>query len=280
MDAEGAGSVNETANNSGTAIDAIYRELRRRIIDGIYLPDQKLKIEHLRAGFRVSSSTVREALTRLTSDHLVAAHEHRGFRVTPMSMADLQDLTQARVVLECAALRDSIRNANEDWELKLVRAYQRLTRAETRLLHDATAFDMWEECNRAFHDALAANSHSEWLRRLRQLLFQQSERYRRLSSGVAASRAEVHAEHMAIFEAAIAHDVERAASLLCDHVWRAAHVIRNNAALREALSSGSKRRGESGGRLKHGAIMLLREASDDVGSRRPDLPQTSRVNPA
>ena len=81
-----------------------------------------------------------------------------------------------------------------------------------------------------------------WLKRLRQLLFQQSERYRRLSSLVATSRAEVHAEHMAIFEAAIAHDAERAAALLLDHVWRAANVIRDNAALREALEKGSKRR--------------------------------------
>lgn len=243
MDAESTGSADQAETNSGTAIDMIYRELRRRIIDGIYLPEQKLKIEHLRAGFQVSSSTVREALTRLTSDHLVTAEEHRGFRVTSMSMADLEDLTQARVVLECAALRDSISNANEEWELKLVRAFQRLTRAETKLLHDAASFDTWEECNRVFHDALTANSHSAWLKRLRQLLFQQSERYRRLSSMDSTSRAEVHAEHVAIFEAAIAHDAERAAALLHDHVWRAANVIRENTALREALNKGSKRRG-------------------------------------
>jgi DNA-binding GntR family transcriptional regulator len=243
MDAESAGGADQAETNSGTAIDTIYRELRRRIIDGIYLPEQKLKIEHLRAGFQVSSSTVREALTRLTSDHLVMAEEHKGFRVTPLSLADLEDLTQARIVLECAALRDSISNATDDWELKLVRAYQRLTRAETKLLRDTASFDTWEECNRVFHDALAANSHSMWLKRLRQLLFQQSERYRRLSSMVATSREEVHAEHMAIFEAAIAHDAERAAALLHDHVWRAANVIRENTALRDALDKGLKRRG-------------------------------------
>ncbi|MBN9560832.1 MAG: GntR family transcriptional regulator [Alphaproteobacteria bacterium] len=245
MDAENAGRADQVETNSGTAIDTIYRELRRRIIDGIYLPEQKLKIEHLRAGFQVSSSTVREALTRLTSDHLVTAEEHRGFRVTPMSMADLEDLTQARIVLECAVLRDSINNATEDWELRLVGAYQRLTRAETKLLHDGASFDTWEECNRVFHDALAANAHSVWLKRLRQLLFQQSERYRRLSSTVATSRAEVHAEHMAIFEAAIAHDAERATALLHDHVWRAANVIRDNTALRKALDKGPERRGSS-----------------------------------
>jgi DNA-binding GntR family transcriptional regulator len=242
MDAESAGGADQAETNSGTAIDTIYRELRRRIIDGIYLPEQKLKIEHLRAGFQVSSSTVREALTRLTSDHLVMAEEHKGFRVTPLSLADLEDLTQARIVLECAAIRVSIGNASEEWELKLVRAYRQLTRAEAKLLHDAASFDTWEECNRLFHDALTANSNSQWLERLRQLLFQQSERYRRLSSLDATSRAEVHAEHAAIFEAAIAHDANRATALLHDHVWRAANVIRENITLREALNKGSKRR--------------------------------------
>jgi DNA-binding GntR family transcriptional regulator len=249
MDAHGAAIADHGAAiadqgdiGSGTAIEVIYRELRHRIISGAYLPEQRLKIEHLRAGFKVSGSTVREALTRLTSDRLVVAEEQKGFRVSPMSLADLDDLTQARILLECAALRDSIRNANQEWELNLVRAYRRLTRAETRLLHDTISFDAWEESNRGFHEAITANSRSTWLKRLRQMLFQQSERYRRLASTDARSRAEVHAEHAAIFEAALAHDAERAAGMLQDHVWRAANVIRENATLREALSGGPERR--------------------------------------
>jgi DNA-binding GntR family transcriptional regulator len=242
MDVETKVAMDQEGHDSGTATEMTYRKLRRRIIDGVYLPEQKLKIEHLRSGFQVSGSTMREALTRLTSDHLVTAEENKGFRVSPMSMADLEDLTQARIVLECAAIRVSIGNASEEWELNLVRAYQRLARAEARLLHDAASFDTWEECNRLFHDALAANSNSQWLERLRQLLFQQSERYRRLSSVDAASRADVHAEHAAIFEAAIAHDADRATALLHDHVWRAANVIRENITLREALNKGPKHR--------------------------------------
>lgn len=216
-----------------TLIESAYRRLRRDIIDGRLQPDQKLRVEHLKSSYQVSSGTLREALALLVSDSLVVSHGQRGFRVTPMSLADLEDVTRLRVLLENEAMRDSIRFGKDDWEAGLVGAFHRLSLAEQRLRVDPThSFDDWEVCNRQFHEALVVACRSRWLLRMRQLLYQQSERYRRVSVTQGPPPVEVHDEHTAIFEAALARNADVACALLTTHIHRALNVINKGHLLR------------------------------------------------
>ena len=56
--------------------------------------------EALRDRYEVSFSTLREALARLAAESLVISEGQRGFVVAPVSVDDLLDLTNARVLLE------------------------------------------------------------------------------------------------------------------------------------------------------------------------------------
>jgi GntR family carbon starvation induced transcriptional regulator len=221
-----------------TAVEAVYRELRHNIIEGTYPQGSRLDTIKLRNIFQVSGSTLREALTRLASDHLVVMEEQKGFSVAPMSLEDLEDLTRARIMLECAVLRDSILQGDEHWEAQLAGAYHLLTRAEERLLKTPEdAFDEWELRNRQFHEALSAGAESRWLHNLRLTLFQHSERYRRLSNRVASSRENVHAEHRAIFEATMARDSERAERALKEHIEHSLNVLREQVDFKQSVNA-------------------------------------------
>jgi DNA-binding GntR family transcriptional regulator len=108
-----------------------------------------------------------------------------------------------------------------------------LTLAEQRLRGDAARnFDDWEACNRQFHEALVAACRSRWLLRMRGLLYQQSERYRRISATQGPPPVEVHDEHNAIFEAALARNADMACALLTAHIHRALSVITKAGLLR------------------------------------------------
>lgn len=216
-----------------TLIESAYRQLRRDIVDGALKPGDKLRVEHLKAAYNVSSGTLREALALLVSDSLVVAQGQRGFRVTPMSLADLEDLTRMRVLLENEAVRESIRAGRDDWEAQLVSAFHRLTLAEQRLRADpGRSFDDWESCNRQFHEALVGACRSRWLLRMRGMLYQLSERYRRVSAVKGPPPVEVHDEHNAIYEAALARNADMTCALLTAHVHRALKVISKEGLLR------------------------------------------------
>ena len=77
-----------------TRTSAIYERLRREIIQGTLLPGEKLRIEALRTRYNVGGTPLREAMNRLSTEGLVAQSEQRGFRVTPVS-ADERDEVDA-----------------------------------------------------------------------------------------------------------------------------------------------------------------------------------------
>jgi GntR family carbon starvation induced transcriptional regulator len=214
-------------------IESAYRQLREDIIDGRHAPGERLRVEHLKDEYHVGAGTLREALALLVSDALVVSQSQRGFRVAPMSLADIEDLTRTRTVLECAAFRDSMQFGDDEWEARVVSAYHKLSRTEVRLATDAAnVFDEWEERNRAFHDALTSASPSMWIQRFRTILYQQARRYRRLSAVSSKVPPNVHEEHRQIFEAAIKRDVDGAERLLAQHIQLALKVIKQRGILK------------------------------------------------
>jgi DNA-binding GntR family transcriptional regulator len=58
------------------------------------------------------------------------------------------------------------------------------------------------------------------------LLFQQSERYRRIALSKRTIPRDVHAEHRAIFDATLARNAELACQLTMDHIERTLTVLR------------------------------------------------------
>ncbi len=217
----------EAADEPRTLIETAYRQLRRDIIEGSHQAGQKLRVEHLKATYNVSAGTLREALALLVSDSLVVSQGQRGFRVAPMSLADLEDLTRMRAMLECEAVRESMALGKDDWEAGVVSAHHKLSLAEQRLRADPKGtFDDWEGCNRQFHEALVAACKSRWMLRFRRLLYQQSERYRRVSATKGPPPIEVHDEHRAIFKAVMSRNADLASAVLTSHVHRALTVIR------------------------------------------------------
>ncbi|PLX36738.1 MAG: transcriptional regulator [Hyphomicrobiales bacterium] len=213
--------LEEERRSARTLVDFAYKRLRRDILCGALKPGAKLRVEHLKNDYGVGAGTLREALSLLLSDALVTSEGQRGFRVAPISMDDLRDVTRVRTLMEVTALRESIENGDDDWEAELVAAYHRLSKVEERMdEHRRALSDDWEERNRGFHEALVAASKSNWLFRLREMLYQQSERYRRLALVENPVPRDVHAEHKAIFEAALARDADEACRLMTDHIER------------------------------------------------------------
>jgi len=216
------GSVQKT----DTLISQAHAALKNNIIVGLHRPGEKLRVEHLKRQYGVSSGTLREALTMLIADRLVIAEGQRGFRVMPLSAEDLIDLNRIRILLEKEAIRQSIAHGDEEWEGQVVSAFHilsRATRAFAADMKDQALLDEWERRHRAFHLALVSAAPSEWTRYFLNLAYQQYERYRHLFLVVAREfykDRDAEAEHAAIVDAILARDADEAARLIEEHVTR------------------------------------------------------------
>jgi DNA-binding GntR family transcriptional regulator len=213
-----------------TLVERAYLGLRRDIVCGKLVPGDRLRVEHLKDQYEVGAATLREALSLLLSDALVTAEGQRGFRVAPISLADLEDVTNTRVLIETEALRQSIRRGDAHWEADLVAAFHLLTQAETA--PGGVDPDAFEQRNKAFHEALIASHRSPWSKYLLGILYRHAERYRninlRLTAAHAAQR-DVHREHEEIFRAAMGRQEARAALALEAHVRMTLEIVKRQA---------------------------------------------------
>jgi len=211
---------------SGTLVEQAHAALKKNIIAGLHRPGEKLRVEHLKQRYGVSSGTLREALTMLLADKLVVAEGQRGFRVALASAEDLIDLSRIRILLEREAIRQSIAHGDDDWEAGVVSAFHilgRATRAFAQNRDDQAVFDEWERRHRAFHISLISAAPSEWMRYFLDLAYQQYERYRHMFLAVAEEfykDRDAEAEHAAIVEAVLARDADRAEKLVEEHLTR------------------------------------------------------------
>jgi DNA-binding GntR family transcriptional regulator len=198
---------------------AVQERLRADILATRLLPGQKLHIAGLAKQFCVSLAAVREALSRLVADGLVQASDQRGFRVSPVSLADLHDVTQTRIDIEGLALRRSIERGDQAWMMSVETAWEALKAVPYRYPDDPTVhYEEWVVRHRIFHRALVNACGSQWLLGFRDVLHEQSERYRRLSIRREVGKPrDVEAEHAAIVDALRRRDPDTAVAALSRH---------------------------------------------------------------
>jgi len=217
-----------------TLTQDVYQRLRADLLACRLMPGQKLKIEELCERLAAGSSAVREALSRLAADGFVVLEPQRGFRVTPLSFAELRDLTNVRCRIESQCLRDAIAHGDLDWETGVIAALHRMSRTPERAPDDPKRYsDAFAVAHAAFHQALVAACPSPWLLRIRAQLSAQHERYRWLSKPLAGIERNLEAEHSAIANAAIARRADEAVERLTAHIQLTAEIILTSPLLTE-----------------------------------------------
>src|SRR3954471_20102996 len=153
--------VGDGAGEPATLSEVAYQRLRADIVAGVLDAGKPLRLEALRQRYGLSFSPLREALMRLQSERLVLSTALRGFSVAPLSLEEMIDATEARILIECEALRRSMRDGGDDWEAGIVAAFHALSlqverQSKSTGKADAADIAIMEERHQQFHRALIA----------------------------------------------------------------------------------------------------------------------------
>jgi GntR family carbon starvation induced transcriptional regulator len=224
--------VVEHGAQSKTLAESAWRKLRGDILQGRRKPGEKLHIERLSAAYGVGPTPLREALSRLSSVGLVTAEGQRGFRVAPVSVENLLDVSRNRVWMEALALRSAMARGDRAWEAGIVAAAHRLRGLPS---HSAKGVAPdWDRENRLFHEALVAACDSPQLLAIREHLYDMSDRYRRLAVLDGMPGRDVDDEHDAIMGAVVDRKANRAIDLLAEHFLATTRAVLDAYVAREA----------------------------------------------
>jgi GntR family transcriptional regulator, carbon starvation induced regulator len=204
-----------------TLATSIYARLRDDILRGVFRPGERLRLDALCERYEIGATPLREALNRLSAEELVNREEQRGFRVAPVSLSDLAELTKTLCWISELALRESIKNGDAAWEESVVLAAHRLSRVAREGEEGYASFNPeWEERHRVFHLALIAACGSRWLIDFYAMLMDRNTRYRYLAFADGSEPRDVEAEHQAIYDAVLARDADRAVAAANLHICK------------------------------------------------------------
>lgn len=216
---EAPASSQGDAHEQWQAKDVLTR-LRGDIVSSVYEPAERLKFADLRARYDVGIGTLREALSQLVSEGFVVVEVGKGFKVAPVSIKELNEITDLFLDLEKRALRSAIANGDENWETTIVALHYKLNLIESLPWEDRMArHSEWVKRHRDFHESLVAACTDTWLFRLRSMMFDQLDRYRFVTKKAPQGLGQhKFTEHRKIMDATIARDAATATALMEEHI--------------------------------------------------------------
>lgn len=199
-----------------TVADSATSELRRRILSGELADGAPVRQDALAEDFGTSRIPIREALSRLEAEGLVASYPHRGYVVTALSRDEIKELFELRAMLEPELIAAAIpRMTLSDFE-----------QAEAILAQYASDLDnedvhTWGELNTQYHLALYAPSGRRKTIEIVRGLLVNTDRYTRLVITLDKGVENAKEDHGGLLELCRKGALNQAVALTRDHIQRA-----------------------------------------------------------
>lgn len=191
----------------------ITDQLRQAILDGTYPAGSQLRQDALGEAYGVSRIPVREALFQLEAEGLVRIVPQKGAIVSELSLDEINDVFDLRVLLEPRMLQQSARHFSAD-DFAVLNGIQR--RFEAAIA--AGNRSEWGQINAEFHMAMYVNARQPRTQSIVMALLQTSDRYTRMQLSTVAAMGIAEREHAQLIALCRDEKIEDACNFLAQHI--------------------------------------------------------------
>lgn len=191
----------------------ITDQLRRAILDGTYPAGAQLRQDALGEAYGVSRIPVREALFQLEAEGLVRIVPQKGAIVSELSLDEINDVFDLRVLLEPRMLAESAPHFSADDFAALERIQKRFEAA----IADGNRSE-WGQINAEFHMAMYVNARQPRTQSIVTALLQTSDRYTRMQLSTVEAMGVAQKEHAQLIAMCREGRVEEASGFLKQHI--------------------------------------------------------------
>lgn len=192
--------------------ERVYNDLRTAITLGEIRQGVVFNESDLMAQYKVSSSPLREALTRLRQDGLVKVIARRGYTVTELSLKDFHELIQMRFIIEGATAELAAPRIVDQHIVEM----QALS-SKKLIVGDKVSYRQFMMANQEFHEKIAEIAGNDRLRRAVSQVFDEMQRLLFADLGNEDGD-ELEHDHDDIIEALAQRDGRRARSAVIHHI--------------------------------------------------------------
>jgi GntR family transcriptional regulator, rspAB operon transcriptional repressor len=175
--------------------EKIYESVRLDIFKGVYKPGDQLSVKKLADQYGVSASPIRDALTALKQDGLVEIHSRMGCFVSRVTLREIKESYELRIILEGASAEMAAQRITEK-ELEYLESLP-----YTYIPGDLSSYLAYLVANREFHYRVALASGNTQLADLISSLLYKMQRQVFLGIGSGSYNDEIFDAHPNLIEA-------------------------------------------------------------------------------
>ena len=190
-----------------------YQRLRHEILTCILQPGQVVSERELAKKFQVSKTPIREALAQTCYDGLMQRLPGRGYMVSQITVKDIRDLFDLRLILELAAAERAALNPPPNLLARL-KDMANVSYA----LEDPESHVMFLKTNRDFHVTLAEAAANRRLSDQLGDLLNDMDRLFYLGLRLRDSSEEMVREHQEVVDALQNRDVEKVKRVIIQQI--------------------------------------------------------------
>jgi DNA-binding GntR family transcriptional regulator len=193
--------------------EVVTSRLRREIIEGEFELGQALSESKMAERYDVSRTPIREAFAALSLEGLVRTEPQYGTFVFTMTKAQFAQLSEARAILETAALRLSVERDPQ----ALIKSWKKLTVAMTKALEKDDA-KLYSRLDGDFHNVLFDLAANPFLAASRQSFLSKMAAVRHRLGSRHKHMEKSYAEHLLLLDLIQREDLSEADVVLDDHI--------------------------------------------------------------
>lgn len=195
--------MDSTVSTASLAEQA-YRQLLQEILTCALLPGQVISEREIARKYEMSKTPIREAFTQACHNGLLQRLPGRGYMIAPITIRDIQDLFDLRLILEVTAAERAARNP-----LPVHITLLKELATVSYNLDDPESHALFLKTNRNFHLALAKAAGNRRLEGMLDELLNEMERLFYLGLRLRDSSEEMRREHQEVVAALESGDIER-----------------------------------------------------------------------
>jgi DNA-binding GntR family transcriptional regulator len=209
-----------------------YQAIRHDIVRCTLAPGTAVTRAQLADHYHAGQAAVREALSRLYQEQLVQVLPREGYLIAPITLKQVYDVLDTRLIIEPAAARLSAGRVDA--------SHLRYLHQQCRLpdrVQDREALRRFVEANTAFHVAIARATGNERLAEIVASMLDSMERFMYASYLLQPRSEAMEPERVSLTEALIAGDGEVAERLMREDITFAREFLLNALLASKVLQS-------------------------------------------
>lgn len=196
-------NVMESTRRVNSLAEQAYLRLRQDILTCILPPGHIVSERELAHQYKMSKTPIREALAQVCHDGLMQRLPGRGYMVAPITIKDVRDLFDLRLILEVAAAERAARHPSP----AQIAALKEMSLVSYRL-DDLESHILFLKANRNFHLTLAEAAENRRLVNTLEGLMIEMDRLFHLGLRLRDSSEEMKREHQEVVAALENRDIE------------------------------------------------------------------------